>query len=160
MVFGRRFHRLATDDSEGEKTQPGQLDRSKVEYSHFFRCMFAVDGTQISLRITFSRNSSYWLWKVMFPMDIITFVGIAVFLLIPKADGGPSPDQRIAMTTFLVTVLVAQVCMLPSMSLVSCSDLACVGSIYYGRATDGSKGLLYDDFRPSQQLLFLVCAIR
>jgi hypothetical protein len=49
----------------------------------------------------------------MFPMDIITFVGIAVLLLVPQVNGGPSPDQRIAMTTCLVTVLVAQVCTHP-----------------------------------------------
>ena len=46
-------------------------------------------------------------------MSIITFIGITVFLLVPHVDGGPSPDQRIAMTTYVVTVLVAQVCAVP-----------------------------------------------
>lgn len=45
-------------------------------------------------------------------MDVITFVGIVVLLLVPNANGGPSSEQRIAITTYLVTVLVAQVCVL------------------------------------------------
>ena len=46
----------------------------------------------------------------MFPIDVITAVGFGIFLLVPEVpESGPSPDQQIAMTTALVTVLLAQV---------------------------------------------------
>jgi len=42
-------------------------------------------------------------------MDLITVVGSSAFLLIPGEDnGGLTPDRQIAISTYLVTVLVAQ----------------------------------------------------
>lgn len=67
---------------------------------------------QIIITITFIRNTSYWFWKALIPMDVITIVGMTPLLLIPKAvesDVGPTPDQRFLVVTVVVIVLVAQV---------------------------------------------------
>jgi hypothetical protein len=64
---------------------------------------------QILVKIAFKRNWRSWFWKVMFPMDVITCVGFNAFLLLPVSPAGPSLDQRIAITTYLAAVLIAQV---------------------------------------------------
>jgi hypothetical protein len=67
------------------------------------------DRCKILVQITFRRNSHSWFWKILFPIDVITTVGFGIFLLIPEVpEKGPSTDQRIALTTALVTVLLAQ----------------------------------------------------
>jgi len=68
-----------------------------------------LDRCKILVEITFRRNWQYWFWKIMFPLDVITAVGLGTFLLVPEVpDTGPTADQRIAMFLALVTVLVAQ----------------------------------------------------
>ncbi|KAJ6479717.1 hypothetical protein C8R45DRAFT_1005862 [Mycena sanguinolenta] len=81
----------------------------------------------ISINFTAQRRWSYYIWKIVIPLDIITLVGVGAFLLIPE---NPTPDQRILVATYLVLVLLAQAAftfsaqaMLPSFSGISLLDI-------------------------------------
>ncbi|KAJ6479734.1 hypothetical protein C8R45DRAFT_1005892 [Mycena sanguinolenta] len=81
----------------------------------------------ISIDFTAERRWSYYIWKIVVPLDIITLVGVGAFLLIPE---NPTPDQRILVATYLVLVLLAQAAftfsaqaMLPSFSGISLLDI-------------------------------------
>ncbi|KAJ7165344.1 hypothetical protein C8R46DRAFT_1098418 [Mycena filopes] len=65
--------------------------------------------SKIIVTVTLKRNTGYWFWKALIPMDVITLVGITPLLLIPKVvPDGPTPDQRLLLVTVAVIVLVAQ----------------------------------------------------
>jgi hypothetical protein len=110
--------------------------------------MLVIIVVQILVEITFRRNWHHWFWKIMFPLDVITAVGFAMFLLMPQVPvQGPTADQRIAMATYLVTVLLAQVStQLHSLFPDSYPELhfTLVGRIHYFCKALASQGLSHD----------------
>ena len=84
----------------------------------------------------------------MFPLDVITTVGFAMFLLMPQVPvQGPTADQRIAMATYLVTVLLAQVSThLHPLFIGSHRELHLppIGCIHYFCKALASQGLSHD----------------
>jgi hypothetical protein len=46
--------------------------------------------------------------KVIFPLDVITIMGFAAFLVIPTL-ASPTDDQKIAILTFLAATVIALV---------------------------------------------------
>lgn len=94
-------------------TSPTELDayRSKVDlFGSLYYIYVSPEYAflQIILKITFGQNRSFWIMKIVFPLDVITIMGFGIFLVIPTLVS-PTQDQQLSILTFLAGILIALV---------------------------------------------------